>query len=247
MTVYSFYKRIFAGIKKKRDMQEIKVIAFDADDTLWENQIFYDKVESEFCRLLSEYGTAEEVSARLFDIEMENMDIYKYGAKPFTLSMVEAAVTISRNRVPAEVIGRIVEMGKELLEMPIRLLGGVTEALETLKDDYKLVVATKGDLLDQERKLQRSGIAHYFDHTEIMTDKAPEDYQRLISSLDVAPQSFLMVGNSLKSDVLPVLSLGGQAIHVPAEAMWKHEEIHPSGKEYLMIRSLAELPEVLRG
>ena len=142
------------------------------------------------------------------------MDIYKYGAKPFTLSMVEAAVTISRNRVPAEVIGRIVEMGKELLEMPIRLLGGVTEALETLKDDYKLVVATKGDLLDQERKLQRSGIAHYFDHTEIM---------------------------------LPVLSLGGQAIHVPAEAMWKHEEIHPSGKEYLMIRSLAELPEVLRG
>ena len=113
--------------------------------------------------------------------------------------MVEAAVKISRNRVPAEVIGRIVEMGKELLEMPIRLLGGVTEALETLKDDYKLVVATKGDLLDQERKLQRSGISHYFDHTEIMTDKAPQDYQRLISSLDVAPQSFLMVGNSLKS------------------------------------------------
>jgi putative hydrolase of the HAD superfamily len=247
LAVYSFYKRIFAGIKKKRDMQEIKVIAFDADDTLWDNQVFYDEVESEFCRLLSEYGTAEEVSSRLFDIEMENMDIYKYGAKPFTLSMAEAAVTISRNRVPAEVIGRIVEMGKELLEMPIRLLGGVTEALETLKDDYKLVVATKGDLLDQERKLQRSGIAHYFDHTEIMTDKAPEDYQRLISSLDVAPQSFLMVGNSLKSDVLPVLSLGGQAIHVPAEAMWKHEEIHPSGKEYLMIRSLAELPEVLRG
>ena len=144
-------------------MQEIKVIAFDADDTLWDNQVFYDEVESEFCRLLSEYGTAEEVSSRLFDIEMENMDIYKYGAKPFTLSMVEAAVTISRNRVPAEVIGRIVEMGKELLEMPIRLLGGVTEALETLKEDYKLVVATKGDLLDQERKLQRSGIAHYFD------------------------------------------------------------------------------------
>lgn len=112
-------------------MQEIKVIAFDADDTLWDNQVFYDEVESEFCRLLSEYGTAEEVSSRLFDIEMENMDIYKYGAKPFTLSMVEAAVTISRNRVPAEVIGRIVEMGKELLEMPIRLLGGVTEALET--------------------------------------------------------------------------------------------------------------------
>jgi len=228
-------------------MQEIKVIAFDADDTLWDNQVFYDEVESEFCRLLSEYGTAEEISSRLFDIEMENMDIYKYGAKPFTLSMVEAAVTISRNRVPAEVIGRIVEMGKELLEMPIRLLGGVTEVLETLKDDYKLVVATKGDLLDQERKLQRSGIAHYFDHTEIMTDKAPEDYQRLISSLDVSPQSFLMVGNSLKSDVLPVLSLGGQAIHVPAEAMWKHEEIHLAGKEYLMIRSLAELPEVLRG
>ena len=212
-------------------MQQIKVIAFDADDTLWDNQVFYDKVESEFCHLLAGYGTAEEISSRLLAIEMENMDIYKYGAKPFTLSMVEAAVKISRNRVPAEVIGRIVEMGKELLEMPIRLLGGVTEALETLKDDYKLVVATKGDLLDQERKLQRSGISHYFDHTEIMTDKAPQDYQRLISSLDVAPQSFLMVGNSLKSDVLPVLSLGGHAIHVPAEAMWKHEVISRTERE----------------
>ena len=228
-------------------MQQIKVIAFDADDTLWDNQVFYDKVESEFCHLLAGYGPAEEISSRLFAIEMENMDIYKYGAKPFTLSMVEAAVKISRNRVPAEVIGRIVEMGKELLEMPIRLLGGVTEALETLKDDYKLVVATKGDLLDQERKLQRSGISHYFDHTEIMTDKAPQDYQRLISSLDVAPQSFLMVGNSLKSDVLPVLSLGGHAIHVPAEAMWKHEVISGTEREYLMIHSLAELPAVLRG
>jgi putative hydrolase of the HAD superfamily len=149
--------------------------------------------------------------------------------------------------VVPEVSGRIVEMGKELLEMPIRLLGGVTEALETLKDDYKLVVATKGDLLDQERKLQRSGISHYFDHMEIMTDKAPQDYQRLISSLDVAPQSFLMVGNSLKSDVLPVLSLGGHAIHVPAEAMWKHEVISGTEREYLMIHSLAELPAVLRG
>jgi len=238
---------VFLQESKERDMQQIKVIAFDADDTLWDNQVFYDKVESEFCHLLAGYGTAEEISSRLFAIEMENMDIYKYGAKPFTLSMVEAAVKISRNRVPAEVIGRIVEMGKELLEMPIRLLGGVTEALETLKDDYKLVVATKGDLLDQERKLQRSGISHYFDHTEIMTDKAPQDYQRLISSLDVAPQSFLMVGNSLKSDVLPVLSLGGHAIHVPAEAMWKHEVISGTEREYLMIHSLAELPAVLRG
>lgn len=228
-------------------MQEIKVIAFDADDTLWENQIFYDKVESEFCQLLSEYGTAEEVSARLFDIEMENMDIYKYGAKPFTLSMVEAAVTISCNRVSAEVIGRIVQMGKELIDMPIRLLSGVTEALETLKNDYRLVVATKGDLLDQERKLRRSGIAHYFDHTEIMTDKMPQDYQRLIASMNVAPKAFLMVGNSLKSDVFPVLSLGAQAIHVPAEAMWKHEEIHAREQEYRTINSLAELPAILKG
>jgi len=118
----------------------------------------------------------------------------KYGAKPFTLSMVEAAVKISRNRVPAEVIGRIVEMGKELLEMPIRLLGGVTEALETLKDDYKLVVATKGDLLDQDVNcnVRESPIILY--HTEIISDKAPQDYQRLISSLDVAPQSFLIGG-----------------------------------------------------
>mgnify|MGYP002543797948 CR=1 FL=1 len=167
-----------------------------------------------------------------------------------TLVVITHSLSVARNicdRVAMIDGGRIVEMGKELLEMPIRLLGGVTEALETLKDDYKLVVATKGDLLDQERKLQRSGISHYFDHTEIMTDKAPQDYQRLISSLDVAPQSFLMVGNSLKSDVLPVLSLGGHAIHVPAEAMWKHEVISGTEREYLMIHSLAELPAVLRG
>lgn len=224
----------------------IKVISFDADDTLWDNQIFYDQIENEFCQLLRAYGTAEEISERLFQIEMENMDIYKYGAKPFILSMIEAAIKISNNQVSANVISRIIEMGKELLEMPIQLLDGVTSTLDTLKGDYKLVVATKGDLLDQERKLQRSGIAHYFDHIEIMIDKKEKDYQRLISTLNIAPEEFLMVGNSLKSDILPVLKLGGQAIHVPTEATWKHEEIHSTEIEFLSIHSLANLPNLLR-
>ena len=228
-------------------MEGIQVIGFDADDTLWVNETYFLETEQKLRLLLAPYVDGETVSAELFRTESRNMPLYGYGVKAYILSVIETAIRITNGKVPAGILEQIILLGKEQLSKPVELLDGVEDTLNALVGRYHLIVVTKGDLLDQERKLQRSGIAHYFDHTEIMTDKAPEDYQRLISSLDVAPQSFLMVGNSLKSDVLPVLSLGGQAIHVPAEAMWKHEEIHPSGKEYLMIRSLAELPEVLRG
>ena len=206
-------------------MQHIKVIAFDADDTLWVNEPYFQETERKFCQLLSEYVAPHLVAHELFKIEMENLPLYGYGVKGFMLSMVEAALRITGNNVPNMVIEKALQYGKELLEKPIELLEGVEQVLEALKEHYRLVVATKGDLLDQERKLKKSGLEHYFHHIEIMSDKKEPDYQKLIRHLDVQPEEFLMLGNSLKSDVLPVLAVGGYAVHVPYHTTWEHERV----------------------
>ena len=156
----------------------IKVIAFDADDTLWNNEPFFQEVEKQYVRLLEPYGTPKEISAALFQTEMNNLKILGYGAKAFTISMVETALRISEQKISADTIQQIIALGKSLLEMPIELLPGVKETLKVLKEQgkYKLVVATKGDLLDQENKLERSGLASYFDHIEVMSDKTEKEY-----------------------------------------------------------------------
>ena len=190
----------------------IKVIAFDADDTLWSNEPFFQEVEKQYTNLLKPYGTPKEISAALFQTEMNNLQILGYGAKAFTISMVETALQISNGEIATDIIRQIVDLGKSLLKMPIELLPGVKETLkETGK--YKLVVATKGDLLDQENKLERSGLSPYFDHIEVMSDKTEKEYLRLLSILQIAPSELLMVGNSFKSDIQPVLSLGGYGVH----------------------------------
>ncbi len=224
----------------------IQVIAFDADDTLWDNQPLFDEIEKDFCDLLAEYGSHTEISEALFAIEMQNMKYYGYGAKAFTLSMIEAAITISQHQISAEKINRIVEMGKYLLNMPIRLLDGVEDTLEQLNKKYKLVVATKGDLLDQQRKLKKSGIAGYFDHVEIMTDKTESEYNKLIASLNTEPQHILMVGNSLKSDIYPALAVGMYAAYVPYHAMWKHEltDENVTNERFLKVESFRQLTEI---
>lgn len=201
----------------------LEIIAFDADDTLWDNEPLFQNAEKELCNLLSEYGDKTQISAALFEIEMHNMECYGYGAKAFTLSLIEAAIKISKYQVSAETIEKIIELGKYLLNMPIQLLDGVEDTLKILSSKYRLVVATKGDLLDQQRKLNRSGIADYFDHIEIMSDKTEKEYKKLIASLDVLPQNILMAGNSLKSDIYPALSVGMYAVYVPYHTMWKHE------------------------
>ena len=196
----------------------IKVIAFDADDTLWSNEPFFQEVEKQYTNLLKPYGTPKEISAALFQTEMNNLQILGYGAKAFTISMVETALQISNGEIATDIIRQIVDLGKSLLKMPIELLPGVKET-----GKYKLVVATKGDLLDQENKLERSGLSPYFDHIEVMSDKTEKEYLRLLSILQIAPSELLMVGNSFKSDIQPVLSLGGYGVHIPFEVMWKHE------------------------
>ena len=220
-------------------------MAFDADDTLWSNEPFFQEVERKYTRLLQPYGTQQELSEALFQTEMSNLKTLGYGAKAFTISMVETALRMSHYRIRPEEIEAIVRMGKSLLEMPIKLLKGVEEALTALKEKerYKLVVATKGDLLDQENKLQRSGLTGYFDHIEVMSDKTEKEYQRMLHILQIEPAELAMVGNSFRSDIEPVLNLGGYGIYVPFAVMWKHEisEIfsHP---RLTQIKTLKELP-----
>ncbi|NBA75942.1 HAD hydrolase-like protein [Emticicia sp. ODNR4P] len=206
-------------------MNKLKVIAFDADDTLWVNEPYFQEVENKFCEMMEDYHPQHTISRELLKIEIANLSLYGYGVKGYILSMIEAALHISGKTISIEAIEKILDLGKEMLEKPIELLDGVEEVLQQLQGKYRLVVATKGDLLDQERKLKKSGLEKYFHHIEIMSDKKEADYQKLISHLDIAPEEFMMIGNSLKSDVLPVLKLGGIGVHVPYHTTWAHETV----------------------
>jgi putative hydrolase of the HAD superfamily len=224
---------------------QIKVIAFDADDTLWINEPYFYETERHFCRLLEDYLPHHTVSRELLQVEIQNLSLYGYGIKSFMLSMIETALRVSDKTIKLEAIGKIIELGKDLLAKPIELIEGVEEVLFQLKNKYRLVIATKGDLLDQERKLKNSGIEHYFHHIEIMSDKREKDYQKLIKHLDIKPQEFLMVGNSLKSDVLPVLAIGGKGYHVPYHTTWAHEQIEHT-IEHQDFKELKDIKEILQ-
>ena len=222
---------------------DIKVIAFDADDTLWENENYFQEIEKKFCELMEEYLPLHSTARELLRIEIKNLPLYGYGIKAFMLSMIEAAMTISNKTIHVSVVEKIIEYGQELLQKPIQKIEGVDEVLQTLKGRYRLVVATKGDLLDQERKLKKSGIEHYFHHTEIMSEKGEADFRKLIRHLDIQPEHFLMIGNSLKSDVLPVLNIGGHAFHIPYHVTWGHEKIeyevsHQNFKQFTSIKEI---------
>ena len=211
--------------ERKVYKMELKVIAFDADDTLWINEPYFQEAEVKFCELMEDYLPKHTMAQELFKTETQNLPLYGYGIKGFMLSMIETALRVSDNTIDIKVIERALELGKELLQKPIELLEGVEEVLKTLQGRYRLVVATKGDLLDQERKLKKSGLEHYFHHIEIMSDKQNADYLKLIRHLDIEPGEFLMIGNSLKSDVMPVLAIGGHGVHVPYHTTWAHEHV----------------------
>ncbi|MBG6129364.1 putative hydrolase of the HAD superfamily [Aquimarina sp. EL_43] len=226
-------------------LKKIKVIAFDADDTLWVNETFFRKAEEEFCTLLEEYLPKEEANKLLFDVEMQNLPLYGYGIKPFTLSLIEAAIKISNGDMTIDLVQRLIEKGKEMLREPIELIDGIDETLRRLSEKYRLVMATKGDLLDQERKLIKSGLENYFHHIEIVSDKTEKQYKKLVKHLDITENEFLMVGNSLKSDILPVLNIGAHAFHIPFHTTWAHEMVddkidHPN------FRSFAKASELLQ-
>ena len=235
-------------------MEEIKAIAFDADDTLWALQNYFEDVEHEYCELLAEYGDEKQISAALLDMEASNMEDLGYGCKAFTISMVENAVKVSHGKVEAQVIAQIVGLGKSLLHLDAKPFEGVAETLERLhelKDQrgnrkYKLAVFTKGELKDQENKLWRSGLQRYFDVVSIVSDKTPEAYHRLCKELEVSPGQLVMVGNSFKSDIAPALKIGASAIYIPYQKTWAHEKVEEFDHKHLhRISHFSEITSIL--
>jgi putative hydrolase of the HAD superfamily len=221
----------------------IKIIAFDADDTLWDNETYFRETENKFCALFEDYMPQHSVERELLQIELKNISLYGYGIKAFMLSMIETAINITDKKVKAEAIEKIIGCGQELLSKPVQLIDGVQHVLNSLKPKYRLVLATKGDLLDQERKLKKSGLIEYFHHIEIMSEKKEADYAKLINHLDIKPNELLMIGNSLKSDILPVLNLGGHAIHIPYHVTWAHERIETeiNHENFKQVNRIAEV------
>lgn len=232
---------------KSKMNNHITTIAFDADDTLWINEPYFQEAEKEFCILLEDYLPQHSVSQELFKTEMQNLHLYGYGVKGFMLCMIETISRVSDGKAPLELVNKTIALGKDLLQKPIELLAGVTETLESLRGKYRLVVATKGDLLDQERKLKNSGLQDYFHHIEIMSDKKGSDYQKLLKHLDCEPSNFLMLGNAIKSDILPVLEIGGFAAHIPYHVTWTHEQHDHQLKHdnFIELKSIDEIIKFL--
>ena len=221
----------------------INVIGFDADDTLWVNETYFRDTENKFADLLEKYETKNKIDQELFRTEIKNLDLYGYGIKGFMLSMIECALDLSNNDVSSKTIGALLDLGKEMISQPVELLNGVEEVLKSLKDKYRLIVLTKGDLLDQERKLERSGLSEYFHHVEVLSDKKEKNYSDLLEHLQISPSEFLMIGNSLKSDVLPLVEIGARAIHVPFHTTWEHEEVKEpiENNGYMTISKLTDI------
>jgi putative hydrolase of the HAD superfamily len=225
-----------------------ELIAFDADDTLWHNELLYDQTQAQLIELLADYADGQTVVQRLFATEMQNLELYGYGIKSFTLSMIETAIEVSAGQITGVQIRQIIDFARQMLNADIQLLKHVPETIKALADSYRLMIITKGDLLDQQSKLARSGLTDYFEAIEIVSEKNEAIYIALLRQLGVAPAHFLMVGNSLRSDILPVVAIGGQAIYIPYHLTWQHEvvdsiELHRNG--YYELEHLGQLPALL--
>lgn len=225
----------------------LTTIGFDADDTLWHNERFYRLTEDRFAALLAEHAEPGDIKARLLEAEKRNLRIYGFGIKGFTLSMIETAIEITRERVPAGVIAQILAVGRDMLAHPVDTLPHARETLEALAGRFRLVLITKGDLFDQERKLAASGLGELFDAVEIVSDKTVETYTRIFTRHGDGPTQSMMVGNSVKSDILPALDAGAWAVHVPHDLTWEYENAHPpeANARFRSIKDLGGLPAIL--
>jgi putative hydrolase of the HAD superfamily len=229
-------------------MLTFDLIAFDADDTLWHNELLYAKAQEKLKKLLSSYADGEMVVQSLYEKEMRNLELYGYGIKSFALSMIEMAIELTRGEIRGAEIQQIIGFAREMLTSPVQLFEHAEETVCELAKSYALMVITKGDLLDQQAKLSRSGLEGYFQYVEIVSEKAQRTYAALLAKHGIEPQRFLMVGNSLKSDILPVLALGGHAVYIPYHLTWAHETVdsQPVGHDgYYELEHLGQLPQLI--
>ncbi|WP_026709703.1 HAD family hydrolase [Flavobacterium filum] len=222
------------------------IIAFDADDTLWHNEPNFDEAQERFCELFQDFASKQKILGLILNHQIKNLPLYGFGIKAFTLSMIDSALELTNHSISGQNIAKVIQIGRDLLQKPVELLPEVEPVLQQLQGKYKLIVATKGDLKDQHRKLHDSGIGHYFHHIEVMSDKQEIDYQKMLGRLDCKAEDLLMIGNSLKSDVLPVLNIGGHAVHIPYHTTWEYEKIdfeinHPNFKAFSSLQEVLTL------
>lgn len=225
-------------------------LGFDADDTLWHNESIFEETHRRYCELLAHYHDVATVEQKLFATEMRNLELFGYGVKAHALSSIETAIEMTDGRIGAEEIRAIIDLAKQMLQHPVELLDGAAEVIPALARDYQLVLITKGDLRDQERKLRESGLESCFAAIEIVSEKNISVYERLLARHEILPTRFVMIGNSLRSDILPVLELGGNGVHIPYRITWQHEQAAPpSGSQFegrfFQIEKLRELPSLL--
>ena len=225
----------------------ITTIAFDADDTLWHNERFFKLTKESFTGLLADYADADHLEERLLAAERRNLSRYGFGIKGFTLSMIETAIEVADADLPASVIKTILEAGRDMLDHPVELFPGVAETVEALSQTHRLVIVTKGDLFHQERKVAASGIADYFAGVEIVSDKSPATYREIFARYGDAPDKSLMIGNSLKSDVIPAIEAGGWGVYVPHELTWvvEHADAPAAHPRYREVGAVADLPTLV--
>jgi putative hydrolase of the HAD superfamily len=224
------------------------VIGFDADDTLWHNETLFSLTQDKFRQLLESYRQAPWTGQELFETEIRNLDYFGYGIKGFTLSMIETAIEVTNGTVAARDIQQIIDFAKEMVRAPVQLIEQAADVVATLAQTHTLMLITKGDLFDQESKIAQSGLAEYFAHVEIVRDKTPEIYQALLVKHGIMPEQFVMVGNSLRSDVLPVVEIGGRAVHIPYQITWAHETIAQpvAHTGYIEMEHIGQLPAYIR-
>lgn len=228
-------------------MTAITTIGFDADDTLWQHERYFRMTEDQFMSLLADHADPDHLSERLLAAERRNITHYGYGVKSFTLSMIETAIEVTNGAVPGETIGKILDAGREMLGHPIETLPHVRDTLETLTGSHHLVLITKGDLFDQERKLAQSGLDELFDAVEIVSDKVTSTYERIFAQHGDGPSKAMMVGNSLKSDIVPAINAGSWGVHVPGELTWvlDHDDVPAHAPRYRKITDLGQLIDLL--
>jgi putative hydrolase of the HAD superfamily len=231
-------------------MADFDVIAFDADDTLWHNEKLYLSAKEKLAEILSPYASFNEMEHLLDETELLNISLYGYGITSFTLSMIEVAINLCDRNLKKGEVQKIISIGKEMLVADVVLLDHVEEAISRLAKEFTMMIITKGDLLDQEKKLSRSGIEGYFECVEIVSEKNEQAYRKILTKYKIPPEGFLMIGNSLKSDILPVVSIGGQAVHIPVDIQWNLDVLpseQVSSKDYYEVKHMGQLPELIQG